>query len=296
MKKIGVFVGLLLVATVGCGGQQAPGSAAAPAQQAAPAPAAASNTDTATAKPKPAAPAPQGSSPESGAGIEAGEAVETADDEPAATRANTLLAAAMTQPKPEATSQWAQGVNYHLLLPAQPTNAGPDQVEVVEAFWYACPHCYALEPYLQSWKAKKPAYVQFNVLPVMWGPVHRAHAQLFYTLQALGKEEELHSAVMQEVQVNHNMLASNDPIETEQMQMQFVRGHGIKEEDFRKAYHSFAVETNLQRAEQLTRRYKVEGVPLFVINGKYTADVGTAGGQAQLIALINDLVAREQKK
>ena len=92
------------------------------------------------------------------------------------------------------------------------------------------------------------------------------------------------------------MLASNDPIETEQMQMEFARRHGIKEEDFRKQYHSFAVETNLQRAEQLTRRYKVEGVPLFVINGKYTADVGSAGGQPQLIALINDLVAREQKK
>ena len=59
---------------------------------------------------------------------------------------------------------------------------------------------------------------------------------------------------------------------------------------------SFAVQTNLQRAEQLTRRYQVEGVPLFVINGKYTADVGSAGGQSQLIALINDLVAREQKK
>jgi protein dithiol oxidoreductase (disulfide-forming) len=293
MKKIGVFVGLLLVATAGCGGQQAPGSAAAPAQQAAPAPAAASNTAPAA---KPAAPAPGTSSPESGAGIEAGEAVDTADDEPAATRANTLLAAAMTQAKPEAASQWAQGVNYKLLVPAQPTNAGPDQVEVVEAFWYACPHCYALEPYLQSWKAKKPAYVQFNVLPVMWGPVHRAHAQLFYTLQALGKEEELHGEVMQEVQVNHNMLASNDPIETEQMQMEFARRHGIKEEDFRKAYSSFAVETNLQRAEQLTRRYRVEGVPLFVVNGKYTADVGSAGGQAQLIALLNDLVAREQKK
>jgi protein dithiol oxidoreductase (disulfide-forming) len=294
MKKLGVFVGLLLVATVGCGGQQAPGPTSAPAQQAAPAPAAASNTASTAAKPP--APAPQTSSPESGAGIEAGEAVDTADDEPAATRANTLLAAAMTQAKPEAASQWAQGVNYKLLVPAQPTNAGPDQVEVVEVFWYACPHCYALEPYLQSWKAKKPANVLFTVLPVMWGPVHRAHAQLFYTLQALGKEEELHGPVMQEVQVNHNMLASNDPIETEQMQMEFARRHGIKEEDFRKAYSSFAVQTNLQRAEQLTRRYQVEGVPFFVVNGKYTADVGSAGGQAQLIALLNDLAAREQKK
>jgi thiol:disulfide interchange protein DsbA len=294
MKKIGVFVGLLLVATVGCGGQQSPGSPAAPAQQSAAPPTAASTPAPAA---KPATRAPRTSAPESGSGIEAGEAVDASEgDEPAATRANTMLAASMTQPAAQPSSQWAQGVNYKLLVPAQPTDAGPDQVEVVEAFWYACPHCYALEPYLQSWKAKKPPSVLFKVMPVMWGPVHRAHAQLFYTLQALGKEEELHGAVMQEVQVNHNMLASNDPIETEQMQMEFARRHGIKEEDFRKQYHSFAVETNLQRAEQLTRRYKVEGVPLFVINGKYTADVGSAGGQPQLIALINDLVAREQKK
>src|SRR6185503_372682 len=111
-----------LVATVGCGGQQPPGSPATPAQQAAPAPAAASSTPPAA---KPAAPAPRTSAAESGSGIEAGEAVDPADDEPAATRANTLLAASMTQAKPEAASQWAQGVNYKLLVPAQPTNAGP---------------------------------------------------------------------------------------------------------------------------------------------------------------------------
>lgn len=204
----------------------------------------------------------------------------------------------MTQAKPEPASagHWAQGVNYQVLVPAQPTNVAPDKVEVVEVFWYACPHCYALEPFLENWKSKKAPYIQFVQVPVMWGPLHRAHAKLFYTLQALGKEEELHNAVMREIQTNHNMLASNDPIESEQLQMEFARRNGIKEEDFRKAYESFAVETNLQRAEQLTRRYQISGVPTFVINGKYTADVGSAGGQSQIIDLINDLAAREQKK
>jgi thiol:disulfide interchange protein DsbA len=294
MKKIAAFVGLLLVATVGCGGQQQP----APATQASQAAPPAASTPAPAAATKTPAPAARTPSAESGSAIEAGEAVDTADDEPAATRANTLLAQAMTQAKPEPASagHWAQGVNYQVLVPAQPTNVAPDKVEVVEVFWYACPHCYALEPFLQSWKGKKAPYVQFVQVPVMWGPVHRAHAKLFYTLQALGKEEELHNAVMREIQANHDMLASNDPIETEQLQMEFARRNGIKEEDFRKAYESFAVETNLQRAEQLTRRYQVTGVPTFVINGKYTADVGSAGGQSQIIDLINDLAAREQKK
>ena len=294
MKKIAALVGLLLVATVGCGGQQQP-TPATPASQASP-PAASTSAPAAAAKtPAPAARTP---SAESGSAIEAGEAVDTADDEPAATRANTLLAQAMTQAKPEPASagHWAQGVNYQVLVPAQPTNVAPDKVEVVEVFWYACPHCYALEPFLENWKSKKAPYIQFVQVPVMWGPLHRAHAKLFYTLQALGKEEELHNAVMREIQTNHNMLASNDPIESEQLQMEFARRNGIKEEDFRKAYESFAVETNLQRAEQLTRRYQISGVPTFVINGKYTADVGSAGGQSQIIDLINDLAAREQKK
>ena len=292
MKKIAVFVGLLLVATVGCGGQQPAGSANLAQEPAKPA----VSTPAQAPADKTPAPAARQPSAETGSAIEAGEAVDTTDDEPAATRANTLLAAAMTQPAPQAASQWAQGVNYQMLVPAQPTSVEPDKVEVVEVFWYACPHCYELEPYLQSWRTKKAPYIQFIQVPVMWGPVHRAHARLFYTLQALGKEPELHDAVMREIRINNNMLASNDPIETEQMQMEFVRRHGIKEEDFRKAYDSFGVETSLQRAEQLTRRYRVEGVPLMVINGKYTADVASAGSQAKLLDLVNDLAAREQKK
>jgi thiol:disulfide interchange protein DsbA len=102
--------------------------------------------------------------------------------------------------------------------------------------------------------------------------------------------------VFKEIQVNKNMMVSNDPIETEQMQMEFARRHGVSEDDFRKAYSSFAVETALQRADQLTKRYQVTGVPHMVINGKYTADVSSAGGQNQLVALINDLAAQEHKK
>lgn len=292
MNKLAAFVSLLLISTVGCGGQQPPESAPVPTQ------------DAATAAPPATATAPTNTTPsattrspadEASTAIPAGEELDSSDDEPAATRANTLLAASMTQPKPEANSRWQQGTNYQVLLPAQPTNVAPDKVEVVEAFWYGCPHCYALDPYLENWKTKKPPYVQFTRLHVTWGPVHRAHARLFYTLEALGRSD-LNAAVFREIHVNHDMLASNDPIETEQMQMQFARRNGISEEDFRKAYNSFAVETNLQRAEQLTRRYRVEAVPMIVINGKYTTDIAMAGGQNQLIELINDLAAREQKK
>ncbi len=293
MKIYAALACLLLCIAVGCGQETSNSEPAPGTEQAAAQP---SNTSPETpAASAPAAP-DEPASASAGDTIEAGEALDTAEEEPAATRADTQLAAAVTQPQPEPVSRWQKAVHYKLLLPAQPTNAPPEKVEVVYIFWYACGHCYALDPFLQSWNEKKAPYIEYTRLPVMWGPVHRAHARLFYTLAALGKGEELHSAVFREIQVNRNMLASNDPIETEQMQMQFAQRHGISEEDFRKAYHSFAVETNLQRAEQLTRRYKVSGVPFMVINGKYTADVNSAGGQNQLIALINDLAAQEEKK
>jgi thiol:disulfide interchange protein DsbA len=206
------------------------------------------------------------------------------------------MAAAVMDTPQEPAMRWQQGVNYKLLVPAQPTSAPPDKVEVVYIFWYACGHCYALDPYLHAWNDKKAPYIEFTRLPVMWGPAHRAHARLFYTLAALGKVDELHSAVFKEIQVNKNVLVSNDPIETEQMQVEFAKRHGISEDEFRKAYNSFAVETSLQRADQLTKRYQVGGVPFIVINGKYTTDVGSAGGQNQLVALINDMAAREHAK
>lgn len=290
--KIFVALACLLFITVGCG-QETSNSEPAPVVQQ---PAAPSTSATATEPAAPAASPNPETDASTGEGIEAGEAVETADGESSATRADTLMAAAVMETPSDPAMRWQKGVNYKLLVPVQPTTAPPDKVEVVYIFWYACAHCYALDPFLESWKGKKAPYIEYTRLPVMWGPAHRAHARLFYTLEALGKLDELHSAVFREIQVNKNVLVSNDPIETEQMQLDFARRNGISEDDFRKAYNSFAVETNLQRADQLTKRYQVAGVPFIVINGKYTTDVGSAGGQNQLVALINDLAAQEHKK
>jgi thiol:disulfide interchange protein DsbA len=308
MKNHLALACLLVTAAVGCG-QEASNPEAAPAVE----PAAAQPAPAAPEARSAATPAPADSSTPSdaGDGIEAGEALDTGEEDVKATSADTLLAAAMTQAKPASASRWQAGVHYSTLVPAQHTNAPAGKVEVVEMFWYGCNHCYSLEPFLENWKKKLPAYVQFTPVPVTWGPAHRAHARLYYTLAALGKEQALRTAVFKEIQVNHNMLASNDPIETEQMQLQFARRQGVSEEEFRKTYNSFAVETSLQRAEQLTRRYGTAptviidpstgrrnnwGVPMLVINGKYAADVSSAGGQNQLIELINDLAAREDKK
>ena len=193
--------------------------------------------------------------------------------------------------------RWKAGVNYQPVVPAQATSATPGQVEVLEVFWYGCSHCYALDPVLERWRQTKPAYVKFVRVPVIWdqGP-HRAHARLFYTLEALGKLDALHTLVFDTVQKGGNFLVDSDEAKTFRLQLAFAKSQGIAEADFTREYNGFYVGSALQRADDLTRRYSVDTVPRIVVNGKYQTDVGMAGSPEQLIQLINDLAAAEKKR
>jgi protein dithiol oxidoreductase (disulfide-forming) len=216
--------------------------------------------------------------------------------------ASTSTAAAATTSGP---TPWQEGVNYTRLVPAQPTEVPAGQVEVLEFFWYACPHCNAIDPKIASWLKTKPAYISFSRVHVTWNEADRSLARLYYTLQNLGKLDQLHSEVFKEIHVHGDPLVAADPsnaAETEHMQAVFVRKFGISEADFTKAYHSFAVETALQRADELVQRYRIEGVPTFVVNGKFIADVASAGGPEhpadapeRLLTLVGDLAAQEHK-
>jgi len=191
--------------------------------------------------------------------------------------------------------KWVAGVNYRPLVPAQPTDAPPGKVEVVEVFWYGCPHCYALDPYIESWRKTKPAYIEFRRVPVTWQPVHQSHAKLFYTFEALGKEEALHNAVFAEMHDKKNfMYMQGDDKETLSAQLAFAKAHGISEADFTGARNSFTVQTSMQKADELVHRYHVDGVPLLVINGKYVTDVNMAGSQANVMSIVSDLAASEK--
>jgi thiol:disulfide interchange protein DsbA len=282
---------LAVVALAGCSREPA---------SATPEPAAAPEA-AATSTPAPAAPA--ATTPASTATPAATPAGEpnAVDAEPA-DKGSAALERAVPLP---ATAQlpagkWTAGTNYRVVSPAQPTNVGSGKVEVLEIFWYACPHCYALEPYIEAWLKKKPAYIEYVRVPVMWGPIHRAHAQLFYTLEALGKLEALHERAFEEVHhlvelQKPPLVAPGDDAETLHLMSNWAASQGIAAKDFTEAWNSFSVNKDLQTAEELTRRYRVEGVPLFVVNGKYVTDVGMANGQANLVSLLDDLAASEKR-
>jgi protein dithiol oxidoreductase (disulfide-forming) len=270
-----------LLALCGCARQEptpAPVTPPPPVTDAAPAPA-------------PAA-APATAQNETEQATHSQESGDTGDAEHTPSDASLEQMAGAPPATPLPPGKWQPGENYKLLVPAQPTSVAPGKVEVLEVFWLACPHCYALEPFLQGWLKKKPAYVEFVRVPVIWQSMHRSHAHLYYTLEVLGRQD-LIAKVFDDIVQQHANLASPDEDESFKLQQKWATDHGVSADDFAKAYNSFSVNTDMRRAEELTNRYHVQGVPFIVINGKYTTDVAQAGGEAKLIDLISDLSAAE---
>lgn len=219
--------------------------------------------------------------------------------EPGADRGDVSLErmAAMPDAEQLPAGRWKAGVNYLPVVPTQTTGAEPGQVEVLELFWYGCGRCYALDPALERWRQSKASYIKFVRVPVTWGQgPQRAQARLFYTLEALDKLDALHAAVFDTVQKGSNLLVDADEARTLQLQLQFAKSQGIPEADYRRGYDSDAVNAALQRADELTRRYDVDTVPRLIVNGKYQTDAVMAGGQEQLLQLVDDLAASEKKR
>ena len=290
----------LALALTACGRQEPSGFAPAKA----PAPATAPAVKSTAPAPTPGKTAADAEKPQTLTRLNE-DGSETVEETPGDTVAHNHLLAAVASTVAAATSaaaaatgsQWPEG-SYTRVVPAQPTDAPAGQVEVLEFFWYACPHCYALEPLVQTWEKSKPAYISFSRVPVLWNEGHRSLGRLFYTLQSMGKLNQYHSDIFKEIHVNGDPMIGPDPNDTaaaERVQVAFIKRLGISDADFEKQYHSFTVDSSLQRADQLVQRYRVTGVPTFVVNGKYVADVASAGGPERLMQLISDLAAQEHK-
>jgi thiol:disulfide interchange protein DsbA len=185
------------------------------------------------------------------------------------------------------SERFQMGVHYLRLSPTQPTSSGPDEVEVAEIFWYGCPHCYTFDPILERWRASIAEYVSFVRVPAVWNPLLQTHARAFYTAEALGKGAEMHSEFFREIHERGNTL------DTEAQLQEFFGRFGVDAAAFKTAFDSFAVHAKLQRADELSRRYRIDSVPTIVVNGKYTTDGSSAGSYEDLLALVDELTAAE---
>lgn len=206
-----------------------------------------------------------------------------ADEQPAqAAQANAAAA-----PSAVDSSRFKEGTSYERLSPAQPTSTGPDQVEVAEFFMYSCPHCYNFDPYVQDWLKTLPAYVNFIRVPTVWNPMVKLHAQAYYTAEALGKLDEMHTAFFREIHVNGNYMQTEDAV------ADFFGKFGVSQDEFKRTFDSFAVHAKLQRADELARRYGVSATPTMVVNGKYVTNASMTGGYDSLLELVGELAASE---
>jgi protein dithiol oxidoreductase (disulfide-forming) len=212
-------------------------------------------------------------------------------------RAFTLSAAALaggTSALSLAQGKWQPGKHYRLVVHPQPP-ASSGKVEVAEFFWYGCGHCFALDPVLEDWNGKKAEYIDFVRVPVIWGPPHLQHAKFYYTLQAL-QRLELHAAAFEVIHRDGFPLSANEDVKARAMQFAFVNRHGVTEQQFDAAYDSMSVATNLRRAQTLTQDLSIASVPTLIVAGKFATSSSEAGGDAQLLALINDLAAGEKPR
>jgi thiol:disulfide interchange protein DsbA len=184
--------------------------------------------------------------------------------------------------------EYKEGVNYRRLATPVPTSTG-DKIEVVEVFWYGCPHCYDLEPLIQTWLKHKPDNVEFHHLPAALGRRWEPLARAFYTAQILGVLDKIHQPLFDAIH------AEGRPLNDEQQIAEFFAEHGVDKETFHKTYNSFDVELQLRRAQHLVQSYGIFGVPAMVVNGKYVTDGNMAGSKDDILKVVNFLIAKESK-
>ena len=205
----------------------------------------------------------------------------------------SVQAAPATSPttvKPAAAPAWKEGVNYVPVVPAQPVSPGPGKVEVIDFFWYGCPHCFALEPYLQGWDRSKPANVVLVRVPAIVRPEWEPAARAYYTAQALGILDKAHEAIFNEIHLNNDQLLTEADFERF-----FTKQFSISAKQFEAAWSSPAVDAGILQARILATRYNINvlGVPMLAVNGRWL----TGGGYAaypQIMQVVNYLIQQEQ--
>lgn len=190
----------------------------------------------------------------------------------------------------EGQTWFTEGLQYERIARPVPTHVAPGKVEVVELFWYGCPHCYHFEPYLSKWMVNKPKAAEFRRIPAALNPSWQAMAKTYYALELMGEAERLHPIIFQAIHEQGRKLRDLDAI------ARFLAQQGVDEKRFREAYASLPVQTRMQEAAYLGRDYGVRGVPAVVVNGKYRTSASLAGGYDEVLEVVNFLVEKESRE
>ncbi len=206
--------------------------------------------------------------------------------------ASATLASALYAPWQSALAQptsFKAGTDYVVLSKALTTDAPKGKVEVLEFFWYNCPHCNAFEPALSAWSKKLPKDVEFKRVPVRFRDSFEAQQRAYYVLDALGKVEELQSKMFAAIHVEKQSLDKLDALTV------WAEKNGIPAAKFTELFNSFSVVGKAKRAAQLQEQFKVEGVPALGIGGRFYVD-GSLAGSMERALQITDFLINEIRK
>ncbi len=188
--------------------------------------------------------------------------------------------------------KYIAGTHYvELKNPVRTHNA--NKIEVMEVFWYGCPHCYDFEPLIDSWQSRTANDVDFRRTPGVWtGAVEmELHSQAYYTAVSLGVLDKLHSAIFTAYHQQNNRLNS------EQALAELFAKYGVDDTKFTKAFNSFTVKSNVQKAKKRQRGYEIRSVPNLIVNGKYRVSSNSAvKTQSDMLSVVNFLVDKERAK
>ena len=177
---------------------------------------------------------------------------------------------------------------YKRIKPGRPLEQ-TDKVEVVDVFWYGCPHCHRFLPLIQKWEAGKPEYVEFKRLPAIFADSWAVHARAYYTAQVLSVDGKLHQLIFDAIHNEKRALNTREEI------MVFFAENGVSNDDFSAAYDSFSVDVMARESQVMPRRWGVQGTPAVIVNGRYVISGKLAGSYEDMIKVLEVLVEREDK-
>jgi len=206
-------------------------------------------------------------------------------------RISALLVAAFAAAAfslPGQAQNYEAGVHYQPLKKAQPVSTG-DKVEVLELFWYGCPHCYDFEPYIQKWQKNMPEAADYVGLPAVFRKSWEFHARSFYTFEALGIMDKAHVDFFDAI---HRDRKFGKGDQNPKKLGAWAAQYGVTAEAVEEAYSSFAVDTKVRQAKASLGGYEVTGVPAIIVDGKYRTSGSMAGSLDELLKVIDFLVAK----
>jgi len=205
-------------------------------------------------------------------------------------RALAFVAAATFSLAALASPDAFEGHDYARVKTAQAVATG-NKIEVLEFFWYRCPHCFQLEPALDAWLKKLPKDAQVRRVPAVFRDDWMPGAKIFHTLEQMGALDKLHKKVFDAYHVHNINL--NDPA----VLMDWIGKQGIDRNKFESIYKSFSTQSRATQGGRLATAYAIQGVPAFIIDGKYTTSMSMTGSEARLFEVLDQLIvmAREER-